>query len=174
MDSRPIRVSLVLFLTLLLLRNLVAEANNALSGLHVWLFSGGLFVAYSALMVPFAQGFTASVLGGLLCDSVSPVPYGTHAALFATAHAVIYNMRERLQRDETVVRVVLVLLVNMALFLAISIIRIRHVPGAATAWPRILWDFGWSEVAVALVAPWFFALQVRSLELARAIPTQLD
>jgi rod shape-determining protein MreD len=168
------RISLVLFLTLLLLRTVVAEANNALSGMHVWIFSGGLFVAYSALMIPFTQGFAATVLGGLLCDAVSPVPYGTHAALFATAHAVIYNMRERLQRDETVVRVVLVLIVNMALFLVISVIRIRHVPAAATAWPRILWDFGWSQLAVALMAPWFFALQVRSLELTRAIPTPWD
>jgi rod shape-determining protein MreD len=168
------RVSFVIFLTLLLLRTLVAEANNALSGLHVWIFSGGLFVAYSALMLPFTQGFAATILGGLLCDAVAPVPYGTHAALFATAHAVVYNMRERLQRDETAVRVVLVLLVNSALFLAISIIRIRHVPGIATAWPRIFWDFGWSELAVALIAPWFFAFQVRSLELARAIPTAWD
>jgi rod shape-determining protein MreD len=166
------RVSLVLFLTLLLLRTLVAEANNALSGMHVWLFAGGLFVGYSALMLPFAQGFTATVLGGLLCDAVSPVPYGTHAALFATAHAVIYNMRERLQRDETVVRVVLVLLINTALFVAITVIRIRQVPAVAASWPRIFWDFGWSQAAVALVAPWFFALQVRTLELARAIPAR--
>jgi hypothetical protein len=62
----------------------------------------------------------------------------------------------------------------MALFLAISVIRIRHAPGAATVWPRFLWDFVWSQIAVALMGPWFFALQVRSLELARAIPTAWD
>jgi rod shape-determining protein MreD len=166
------RVPTVLFLTLYLLRALVAEANNALSGLHVWLFTGGLFVAYSALMIPFNQGFVASVLGGLLCDSVAPVPFGTHAALFATAHAAVYNVRERLQRDETVVRVAVVLIVNMALYLAITVIRIRHVPSGAMAWPRLLADFGWSQAAVLLVAPWFFALQMRSLELARAIPSR--
>jgi hypothetical protein len=32
----------------------------------------------------------------------------------------------------------------------------------------MLSDLGWSEAAVALVAPWFFALQLRTLELARA------
>jgi rod shape-determining protein MreD len=164
------RVAAVLFLTLYLLRALVAEANSALSGLHVWLFAGGLFVAYSALMAPFSQGFAASVLGGLLCDSVAPVPFGTHAALFGTAHAAVYNLRERLQRDETLVRVVVALLLNMALFLSLCLLRIRHVPAGATVWPRLLSDLAWSQAAVAAAAPWFFALQLRSLELGRAVP----
>jgi rod shape-determining protein MreD len=157
-----------LFLTLYLLRALVAEANSALSGLHVWLFAGGLFVVYSALMMPFGQGFTASVLGGLLCDSVTPVAFGTHAALFAAAHAVVYNVRERLQRDETAVRVTVALLVNLALFLALSVMRIRLSHLGAWAWPRMLSDLAWSEGALALAAPWFFALQLRTLQLARA------
>jgi cell shape-determining protein MreD len=166
------RVTLVLFLTLFLLRALVAQANSALCGLHVWIFAGGLFVAYSALMVPFRQGFAASVLGGFLCDSAAPVPFGTHAALFGAAHAAIYNLRERLQRDETAVRVVIVLVVNAAFFLVITLARVRHVPSAATVWPRLLSDFGWSQVTVALAAPWFFSLQLRSLELARAVPSR--
>jgi rod shape-determining protein MreD len=166
------RAALVLFLTLYLLRALVAEANTALSGLHVWLFAGGLFVGYSALMVPFRQGFAASLLGGLLCDAVSPVPFGTHAALFAVAHAAVYNLRERLQRDETAVRVVVVLIVNAAFFLVITLARVRHVPAHAAVWPRIFSDFAWSQAAVALAAPWFFALQVRSLEMARAVPAR--
>jgi rod shape-determining protein MreD len=166
------RGALVLFLTLYLLRALVAEANTALSGLHVWLFAGGLFVAYSALMVPFQQGFAASVLGGLLCDSVSPVPVGTHAALFGIAHAAIYNLRERLQRDETAVQVVVVLVVNAAFFFVITLARVRHVPAGAAVWPRLLSDFAWSQAAVALAAPWFFALQMRSLEMARAVPAR--
>jgi len=166
------RVATVLFLTLFLLRALVAEANSALSGLHVWLFAGGLFVAYSALMVPFSQGFAASVFAGLLCDSAAPVPFGTHAALFGAAHAAVYNLRERLQRDETAVRVAVVLVLNAALFLAITAATIRHVPAAATVWPRLLSDLGWSQAAVALAAPWFFAIQVRSLELARAVPSR--
>jgi rod shape-determining protein MreD len=166
------RASLVLFLTLFLLRALVAEANTALSGLHVWLFAGGLFVAYSALMVPFRQGFLASILGGLLCDAAAPVPFGTHAVLFGAAHAAVYNLRERLQRDETAVRMAIVLILNAAFFLVITLARVRHVPAVASVWPRLLSDFWWSQVAVALAAPWFFALQLRSLELARAVPSR--
>ena len=168
------RGAVALFLTLFLLRTIVAEANSALSGFHVWLFSGGLFVAFSALSMPFRQGFAASVLGGLLCDSVSPVAFGTHAALFGAAHAVVFNVRERLQRDETVVRVTVALLVNLALFLCLSLMRVKPAHLGAGAWPRLLSDLAWSEIALALAAPWFFALQLRTLELARAKPSRLD
>jgi rod shape-determining protein MreD len=166
------RVATVLFLTLYLLRALVAELNHTLSGAHVWIFAGGLFVAYSALMLPFRQGFAASVLGGLLCDALAPVAFGTHAALFAMAHAVVYNVRERVQRDETAVRVSVALIVNLALFVVLTVVRIRHVPGDATVWPRILSDLVCSQVALALIAPWFFAFQFRTLELAGASPSR--
>jgi cell shape-determining protein MreD len=166
------RGAVALFLTLYVLRALVAEVNSALSGMHVWLFAGGLFVAYSALMMPFREGFAASVLGGLLCDSVAPVAFGTHAALFGVAHAVVFNARERLQRDETAVRVLVALILNLALFIALTVARLRLTHGAPAAWPRILSDLVWSQAALALAAPWFFALQLRTLELARANPSR--
>jgi rod shape-determining protein MreD len=156
------------------LRALVAEANSALSGAHVWLFAGGLYVAYSALMLPFRQGLAASILGGLLCDALAPVAFGTHAALFAAAHVVVFSLRERLQRNATAVRVAVALIVNLAFFLALSFARLRLVPAAATAWPRMLSDLVWSQAAIAFVAPWFFALQLRTLELARAQPARID
>jgi rod shape-determining protein MreD len=165
------RSAAVLFLTLYLLRALVGEANSMLSGLHVWVFTGGLFVTYSALAMPFRPGFAASVLGGLLCDALAPVAFGTHAALFATAHAFVYNARERLQRDETPVRVAVAAVVNAALFLILSFLVLRSTGGAAS-WPRMVSDLLWSEAVVAAVAPWFFSLQQRTLELARAIPAR--
>jgi rod shape-determining protein MreD len=166
------RGAAVLFLTLYLLRAILSEVNSALSGSHTWLFAGGLFVTYSALMLPFRQGLAVSVLGGLLCDSLAPVAFGTHAALFATAHVIVYNARERLQREETLVRVAVALVLNLALFIAITFVRIRQVPSGATVWPRLLWDLSWSEVSIAVAAPWFFALQLHSLELARANPSR--
>jgi rod shape-determining protein MreD len=167
------RGALALFVTLYLLHALIAEANNLLSGAHVWLFAGGLYVAYSALMLPFRQGLAATILGGLLCDSLAPVAFGTHAALFATAHLVVYGVRERLQRDGTAVRVAVSLLVNLAFFLALTSARLRLVPATAAVLPRMLSDLAWSEAALALIAPWFFALQVRTLELARAQPARI-
>ena len=166
------RGAVALFLTTYLLRGLVAEVNSALSGMHIWLFTGGLFVAYSALMMPFREGFAASVLAGMLCDSATPVAFGTHTALFAAAHAVVYNARERLQREEMLVRVFVALLLNLALFLALTFVQVRAAHETAAAWPRMLSDLAWSEAALALIAPWFFALQLRTLELARAQPSR--
>jgi rod shape-determining protein MreD len=162
------RGAAVLFVTLYLLQILVAGLNSALSGYHLWLFAGGLYVAYSALAMPFGEGFTASILGGLLCDAMSPVPFGMHAALFGIAHAVVFNLRERMQREDTAVRVIVALAVNLAVFAAITVMRLglRH-PGE---WPRIMSDLLWSEAVVAVIGPWFFALQLRTLELARANP----
>ena len=99
------RGAAAVFLTLYLLRALVAEANSALSAAHVWLFAGGLYVAYSALVLPLRQGLSATLLAGLLCDAVAPVAFGTHAALFAAAHVGLFALRERVQRDEIAVRV---------------------------------------------------------------------
>jgi len=164
------RGAAVLFATLYLLHAIVAEVNSLLSGLHLWLFAGGLYVAYAALALPFQEGFAACILGGLLCDAMAPVAFGTHATLFAIAHAIVFNVRERLQREETGVRVAVALLVNLGLFLIISFLRLRVILGAGGAWPRMLSDLVWSEAVVALVAPWFFALQLHSLILARAQP----
>ncbi len=166
------RGAIALLLTLYLLQAMVAQVNNALSGMHIWLFMGGLYVAYTALVLPFAPGFLVTILAGLLCDSVTPVPFGTHACLFALAHAIVFNARERLQRDETSVRIAVALLINLGLFLALTFVRIRVAHGGAAAWPRMLSDLTWSEITIALVAPWFFALQLRTLELARANPSR--
>jgi hypothetical protein len=60
--------------------------------------------------------------------------------------------------------------VNLGLFLVISFLRLRLIHGAGGAWPRMLSDLVWSEAVLALIAPWFFALQLHSLILARVQP----
>ena len=57
------RRTLVTFLTLLLLWAVVAQVNHVLDG-HVYLFLGGLFVAYAALQLPLRDGLTAVLLAG--------------------------------------------------------------------------------------------------------------
>jgi hypothetical protein len=164
----PMRRTLVIFLTLLLLWTLVAELNHALTALRVYLFVGGLFVTYAALMLPLRVGLAASLLGGLLCDATTPVWFGTHLLLFASAHAVVFHLRKRLPRDDTVARVVAALLANLAIFLLLSFTQIGDAPAPAAAWLRLFADLACSQVFLALIAPWFFALQARALVLARA------
>ncbi len=168
------RHTLVTFLTLLLLWTLVAQANHALSGLRVYLFVGGLFVTYAALMLPFRAGLTASLLGALLCDANTPVAFGTHLLLFAAAFAVVAHLRDRLPREDAVARVVVALLANLAIFLLFSFTQIGGSSSPAAAWTRLIADLVCSQIFLALIAPWFFALQHRALLLARAERASLD
>jgi len=168
------RHTLVTFLTLLLLWTLVAQANHALSGLRVYLFFGGLYVTYAALMLPPRAGLASTLLGGLLCDANTPVAFGTHLVLFAAAFAVLLHLRDRLPREDTVARVIVALLANLALFLVFSFTQIGGAPSPAAAWPRLIADLICSQVCLALIAPWFFALQRRTLLLAHAEREGLD
>jgi len=159
---------LVLFATSVLLWALIAQLNHALTDLRVYLWCGSLFVLYAALMLPLGAGFAVSLLGGLLCDASAPVAFGTHTLLFATAHAVIFHLRDNLPREDTVGRIVIALLANLGLFLVFSFIQIGRSPAPAAVWPSLLADLVGSQVFVVLVAPWFFALQHHALLLARA------
>lgn len=168
------RHTLVTFLTLLLLWAVVAEINHALSGLRVYLFVGALFVTYAALMLPFRAGLASTVLGGLLCDANAPVWFGTHLVLFTAAFAIVSHLRDRLPRDDTVARVVVASLANLGLFLLFSFTQIGGSPAPAIAWPRLIADLVCSQIFLALIAPWFFALQHHALLLARAEREAID
>jgi rod shape-determining protein MreD len=160
------RRALVVFLTLVLLWAIVALLNDALAGLHLYVFVGGLYVTYAALVLPERPGLVAVFLAGLLCDANAPVYFGTHALLFAAAHAVLCNLRDRLPHEETAGRVAIALLVNFGLLLVLSLSKIGGLPDPAASWIRIFADLFASQVFLTLIAPWFFALQERSLLLS--------
>jgi len=157
---------LVTFATLLLLWTVVSQLNHALAPAHVYLFVPALFLTYAALALPLRAGLAATLSAALLCDSATPVIFGTHALLFAVAHIFLFNLRDRVPRDETSARVVIALLANLALFLVFSFVQISRLPAPAEAWPRIICDLLCSQIFLAVIAPWFFALQARALELA--------
>lgn len=158
------RRTLTLFATMIVLWTVVAQLNHALSGARVYLFAGGLFVAYAALTQPRRSGLAAVLLGGLVCDANAPVAFGTHVLLFAAAHLLVHRARDRVPRDDNVATVIVVLLTNLGLFLVFSLGQVQHAP---VMWPRLISDLICSQVFLALVTPWFFALQEQSLVLAR-------
>ena len=161
------RRALVLFATLLLLWALVAQLNHSLTGLRVYLFVGALYVVHAALLATRRSGLIATLLGGLLCDATTPVPFGTHAFLFGVAHALVHRVRERVPRDDAVGITIVALLLNLALFLAFSFTQIHRSPAPAAVWPRLIVDLVCSQIFLTLITPWFFALQSRALALAR-------
>ncbi len=161
------RLGLLLFGSILLLWAITAQLNHALSSFGIHLFAGGLCVPFVALQFPSRSGLLVSAAAGLLCDAVTPVPVGTHLFLFAVAHALMAKLRHRLPADDGITQLIIALVTNAALYLALTIILAARQPVIASLWPRLLWDLILSEIYVALVGPWFFALQGRILDLDR-------
>jgi hypothetical protein len=154
---------LLTLLPLVLLTLLVSQLNHALAPWHVSLFVGGLLVVFTALQLDFDTGFAAVFLAGLFCDAASPVHFGTHAFIFATAHTLVFSVRNRLPRGETFVNLVFALLANLGIFIALSLLLTARTPLPFGVWPRLLLNLLCSQAFLALVAPWFFALQARTL-----------
>jgi rod shape-determining protein MreD len=168
------RRTLILFATLLLLWTIVAQLNHALTGMRVYLFPGALYVVFGALTQPRRSGLVASLLGGLLCDANTPVIFGTHVLLFAAAHVILFHVRDRVPRDDNVSAIIVVLLTNLALFLVFSFTQIHAAPAPAAIWPSLIVDLLCSQLFLALVTPWFLALQAQALALARVPRHEVD
>ena len=167
------RRALVIFLTLVLLWTLVAQLNHFAGEIHLYFFLGGLYVTYAALVLPPRPGLAAVLLGGMLCDANAPVAFGTHALLFAAAHAVLLSLRDRLPHEEMAGRIVIALLANLGIFLVLSFFEIGRLPLPAAAWPRLGTDLIFSQLVLALAAPWFFSLQEQSLLLSGGLESRL-
>ena len=156
----------------LLLWALIGQVNHMLTGLRVYLFAGALYVVHAALLQPRRSGRVSVILGGFICDATTPVIFGTHALLFAVAHAVVYRLRDRIPREDTVSRIIVALLANLGLFLAFSFTQIHRSPAPAAVWPRLLVDLICSQLFLVVITPWFLALQSRALVLARVDPPE--
>lgn len=162
------RRTLILFLTQLLLWTVLAQINHALTGVRVYLFTGSLFITFIALTQPTRPGLACALLGGVLCDANAPASlFGLHTLLYVGGFLLIHHVRDRVPRDDTVGRIVVALLVNLALFLALSLLQIGRSPAPAAVWPRLLVDLFCSQIFLGLIARWFFSLQTQSLILAR-------
>lgn len=167
------RRSLVIIATSLILWAMIAQVNHYLSAVHIYVFVGGLFVTYAAINFPLGIGLTASVVSGIFCDAAEPVTFGTFVILYSAAHTVIFNIRNRLPRDDTMTQVIVALFANLGVYLSLCFIQIIHAPGLAGAWPRILADLIISQICLAIISPWFFAMQSKALTFVAEAPDRI-
>ncbi len=161
------RRTAVVFVCGLLLATLSALFNHSLAawGLSVWL--GGLFVAFPALRLAPQQGFNACFLIGLLVDAGSPLPFGLFAMFFAVAHLVIVRLRNRFAVTQILLGTIVALITNLVLYVLVTFVVLARAPDAPFSGLRLLTDLILSQATIALIAPWFFALQEKALFIAR-------
>lgn len=147
-----------------LLALLLGQLNHYLGLWQVHVWCGGLFVTFVALRLSHRMGAATAFIAGLLLDANMPVAFGTQGFLFLAAHAVIFTIRSRAPREETIVAVVIALIANLGLFLALTFLRIDSLADPARTWMRLFADLLASQLVLALIAPWYFAVQTRLLE----------
>jgi cell shape-determining protein MreD len=164
------RATLALTLCCAVLQAVLAEANHALSPLHVGIMAAGLCVPVAALSMPFGTGLAACGLAGALLDAWSPLPFGTQALALMAAQTVVHSLRHRLPREENMTRVSVALVVNLAVFGVLTAATLGRNPAPGSAWPRLGTDLVLSQAVVVLLGPWFAALQARALGIALVAP----
>jgi rod shape-determining protein MreD len=160
------RRTLIFFLTQFLLWVLLSQVNHELTPWGIALFFGGLFVGFSALHFERREALVGAFAAGFLHDVGTPLPFGTHAVVFAAAVIFLQHVRHRLNRHEGLITVMVILIANLGLFLAVSAVAARLLPDAGGFTSRVFSDLIASQLTLALVAPWFLALQSKTLEIA--------
>ena len=162
------RQILAMVLCGMILEVLLIQVNHSTAPTSVSLWMGGLAVTFASLRLGYREGLISVLLLGGLQDALAPVFFGLHVLLFATAHAIIFYIRNRFPREETVIGVLVALLANLGLFLVFSFTKIGASPAPGIVWGRLLVDLGFSQVALAAITPWFLALQERAVEIMGA------
>ena len=134
------------------------------------LYLGGLFTTFAALRLDPRNGWIATLLTGLAADAQAPVPFGTSVVLLGLVYAALLYGRQRFPRDEPLFGTIVALFCNLFLFLALSFLLVGAGPSPARTWLRLFADLILSQLVLAVITPWFLALQARSFELLRIHP----
>tara|TARA_B110000483_G_scaffold104527_1_gene127553 strand:- start:4177 stop:4716 length:540 start_codon:yes stop_codon:yes gene_type:complete len=156
---------IVMVVTGWILITLMRQTNHLLAptGLSIWL--GGLLIAFAALHLNPKTGFTACLIIGMMLDAWAPLGFGTHAVLFGAAQIIVVRIRRRFAASELTIGIIVALIINLILFVMITFIVIGRSHGGPISGVRLLTDLVVSQVVLALIAPWYFALQHRALSL---------
>lgn len=159
----PARAVLATVACGLVLMLVTRELNHAFSGAALSVFAWGLPVAFAALRLDFTSGWRSVVLLGLMTDALAPVPFGTHAVIFLSLFVLIYRTRQRVPRDETLVGVVYAVVATVIIYLTLSLALVWHAPLPGRQVGRLFSEAGLSALLVALLGPWFLALNEHAL-----------
>jgi len=160
----------VVLVTGAILLLLVRQTNHLLAPFGVSLWLGGLLITQPALRLNFRTGLTGSFILGLALDAWSPLPFGTQACLLSLTHVVIFRIRNRIATTEVSIGILVALIANLGLYTAMTMLSLSASGGATISALRLLSDLVISQLIVALIAPWFIALQERSMELIFRVP----
>lgn len=167
-----LRQILALLASAAVLCAVVGQLNHAAASWALSFSLPGLLVTYAALRLPPGAGLASAFVTGLWLDAVTPLPFGRQAFILAFAFCLVFRLRDRFPRQETITAVVVALFVNLALFVALAFFSLGALPDPAAGGVRLLGDLLVSQLLTALVGPWFLSLQAEALRMVGASPAQ--
>jgi len=149
----------------LLLLVIAGEVNHYIS---VWGFSlllAGLALPVAGLRLSLRPGLLAMALTGLAMDALGPTAFGSSAALLTAGLLFLHAVRHRLARDSMSVHIIVALSTNVVIFVTQPMFVGALVAYATPTSLRVIVDLLFSQLILAALAWWFFALQERALVL---------
>ncbi len=142
---------------------LVRGLNHHLASWQLNLSIGGLLIAPAALRLHSKTALFSAFATGLALDAATPVPFGENALLMLAATTLVLGARHRIPREELSVGIAVAIVINLLLFSARTFLHMSDWPDPSSGWLRIFSDLVASQLFIAVIAPWFFALQRHSL-----------
>ena len=158
-----LRQPLILIACGIVLWTITAQINHYLAPWHLNLFTGGLVLAFPALRLPWRDTWRIALPLGLWHDAASAATFGAYTMLFLLAAALIHRFRTRMPRTDTIAGIITAILANTGIIVLLSIALAIRVPiPDGIVWTLAL-NIILSAIFIALVAPWYFALQTQAL-----------
>ena len=159
--NHDLRWILVLLANLLLIA-LIAEINHHLTPLSLYIFPGGLLLAFAVLRLRLRQSLLANGFTALAFDALNPLPFGQTFLLFLSCHTLAFSLRGHFAKENPKYGAFVAAGMNIVLFIAITL-TIAGKNFSEIDWQRTLIDGALSTIFVLFLAPWFFSLQQTAL-----------
>lgn len=160
------RQVLILLATHVLLIWILQMVNHALSPWKLHLLLPGLLITFAALNLRAGPALLTVGLTGLWVDAAGPAPFGVFTVIYLLVAGILFRLRIQWHREQ---RREAYSLCHLANFLAVcAAALLLGGPGVlqGTYWLRLAIDLALSHLILFPLAPWFFKLQLRSLEIA--------
>src|SRR5690606_37269265 len=128
-----------------ILWQMTGQANHYLAPARLYIWLGGLLVAFAGLRLPAQEGFNACFLIGLLVYAGSPVPFAGHDFVLGSVPLVLVRPAHRFAPDGASGAVAVALLTNRASRLALAFFRLRNATHASLTGLRLSMDLDISQ-----------------------------
>lgn len=154
----------IIFLTNALLLWILQMVNHALTPLKFQLILPGVLITLAALNLRHSSALLCAGLTGLWIDAVHPSPFGFFAMLFLMATYALFRIRRQWHREQRRKAYGLCHLVNLSIVVAAGLLLAGPAILNAAYWLRLSMDLAASHLVLLAIAPWFFSLQLKSLQ----------